>query len=230
MRTIGLLGGMSWESTAYYYRFINTEIKKRCGGLRSAKLVLYSEDFAQIQECQKQGDWERAGEILCRDAGRVEAAGAECLLICTNTMHKLAERIAKSISIPLIHIADATAMQIVSAPAKKVGLLGTQFTMEQDFYRGRLESEHGLEVIVPSAKEREIVHKVIYEELCLGVVTESSRMQYQEILSNLVSQGAQGVILGCTEICMLVREKDCAVPLFDTTLIHAQAAVDFALG
>lgn len=229
MRTIGLLGGMSWESTAHYYQIINSEIKNRLGGLHSAKLVMYSEDFAEIVECQRTGDWAKAGAILCRDARRIELAGADCLLICTNTMHKLAEQISAAVRIPLIHIADATAACIKAASIRKVGLLGTRFTMEQDFYRGRLQSGSAAEVLVPSLQDQEVVHNIIFKELCLGIVAEESRQEYRRIIANLVSQGAQGIILGCTEIGMLVAEKDCSVPVFDTTKIHAHAAVTFAL-
>ena len=228
MKTIGLLGGMSWESTELYYRWINEETKRVLGGLHSAPIAMVSVDFQQIETLQHNGDWAAAGTILAQYARQVEAAGAELLLICTNTMHNVADRIEAAISIPLLHIADATADRIRQSGMDTVGLLGTKFTMEQDFYRGRLENQH-LKVLVPSEEDRQIVHRVIYEELCLGDVRESSRREYLRIIEQLHAAGAQGVIEGCTEIVMLVQQQHTRVPLFDTTAIHARQAVTEAL-
>lgn len=229
MKTIGLLGGMSWESTQGYYRAINEGVKEALGGLHSAKLVLNSVDFAEIEACQQSGDWRKAGEILAQAAQGVEAAGADCLLICTNTMHKVAEDIDDAISIPLIHIADATGEALKQAGVKRVGLLGTAFTMEQDFYKGRLSERHDLEVLVPKAEDRALIHRVIFQELCVGITTNASKAEYLRIIEALKEQGAEAVILGCTEIGMLVTQADTDTPLFDTTEIHANAAVTFAL-
>ena len=229
MKTIGLLGGMSWESTALYYRAINEGIKARLGGLHSAEIALVSLDFQQIETLQMAGDWDTAGKILGEAACRVEAAGADFLLICTNTMHKVAPQIEAAVDIPLLHIADATAVPIKARGFQTIGLLGTRFTMEQDFYAGRLRDKHGLQVLIPPPQEREIVHRVIYEELVLGVVREESRQHYLRIMDNLRERGAEGIIEGCTEIVMLVQQEHTAIPLFDTTAIHAQAAVDRAL-
>ena len=229
MKTIGLLGGMSWESTQGYYRAINEGVKEALGGLHSAKLVLNSVDFAEIEACQQSGDWRKAGEILAPAAQGVEAAGADCLLICTNTMHKVAEDIDDAISIPLIHIADATGEALKQAGVKRVGLLGTGFTMEQDFYKGRLSERHDLEVLVPKAEDRALIHRVIFQELCVGITTNASKAEYLRIIEALKEQGAEAVILGCTEIGMLVTQADTDTPLFDTTEIHADAAVTFAL-
>lgn len=228
MKTIGLLGGMSWESTELYYRWINEGVKAQLGGLHSAKIALFSVDFQEIETLQHAGEWERAGEVLSEAARRIEAAGADFLLICTNTMHKVAPQIERAIHIPLLHLADATARRIQAAGMETVGLLGTNFTMEQDFYRGRLE-EHGLRVLVPPAADRQIVHRIIYDELCLGVVKDESRAEYLRIIDDLHSRGAAGVIEGCTEIVMLVQQAHTSVPLFDTTAIHAQEAVAMAL-
>ncbi|WP_328860777.1 aspartate/glutamate racemase family protein [Streptomyces sp. NBC_00306] len=228
MRTIGLIGGMSWESSAEYYRLLNEFVRERLGGLHSARCVLHSVDFADIEELQAAGEWERAGEILADAAKGLEAAGAELLLICTNTMHKVAGQVEAAVSVPLLHLGDATADAVRSAGLGKVGLLGTAFTMEQDFYRDRLAG-HGLDVIVPDAAGRALVHRVIYEELCLGVVREESRTAYQEVIAALVAEGAEGVILGCTEIELLIGAGDSPVPVFPTTRLHAQAAVDAAL-
>ncbi|TEA78001.1 aspartate/glutamate racemase family protein [Allopusillimonas ginsengisoli] len=230
MKTIGLLGGMSWESTADYYREINQGVARALGGLHSAELVMYSVDFEPIEKLQHQGDWEGAGRILTDAARRVQAAGADFLVLCTNTMHKLADDITGSVDIPLLHIADATAKELTSHGVGTVGLLGTAFTMEQDFYRGRLETQFGLTVIVPDVADRKIVHDIIYRELCLGSVEAGSRAEYLRIISGLAAQGAQAVILGCTEIGLLVSQKDTDVPLFDTTRIHARHAVSMALG
>ncbi|MFE6749818.1 aspartate/glutamate racemase family protein [Kitasatospora purpeofusca] len=228
MKTIGLLGGMSWESTATYYRLLNELTRDRLGGLHSAKCVLYSVDFAEVERLQVAGEWEAAGRLLADAARAVEAAGAELLLICTNTMHKVADQVAGAVSVPLLHLADATAAAVLAAGVTRVGLLGTAFTMEQDFYRDRLAS-HGLDVLVPDPAGRALVHRVIYEELCLGVVREESRAEYRRVIAELVAQGAQGVILGCTEIELLVGPGDSAVPVFPTTRIHAEAAVTAAL-
>jgi aspartate racemase len=230
MKTIGLLGGMSWESTVPYYRIINEMVGERLGGLHSARLVLYSVEFQEIENLQHQGRWDEAGEILATAAAALEAAGAEFLVICTNTMHKVAAQVEAGIAIPLLHIADATAEEIKASGVATVGLLGTRFTMEQDFYRGRLEQDHGLRVLVPSEAGRDTVHKVIYEELCLGKVREDSRAAFRRIIEELVEGGAEAVILGCTEISMLVRAEDSPVPIFDTTEIHARKAVEWALG
>ena len=229
MKTIGLLGGMSWESTQGYYRAINEGVKEALGGLHSAKVVLNSVDFAEIEACQQSGDWRKAGEILAQAAQGVEAAGADCLLICTNTMHKVAEDIDDAISIPLIHIADATGEALKQAGVKRVGLLGTAFTMEQDFYKGRLSRQYDLEVLVPKAEDRALIHRVIFRELCVGITTNASKAEYLRIIEALKEQGAEAVILGCTEIGMLVTQADTDTPLFDTTEIHADAAVTFAL-
>ena len=229
MRTIGLLGGMSWESTALYYQHINSGIKLRLGGLHSAELVLVSIDFAPLEQMQAAGDWEAAGRLLAEKAARAEAAGAELLLLCTNTMHKVAPAVEAAVKIPLIHIADATAAAIKAAGLTRVGLLGTRFTMEQDFYAGRLQELHGLEVLTPEPADREIVHRVIYEELVLGTVRDESRAEFVRITQQLAESGAQGVILGCTEIGMLLSQADIPLPLFDTTALHAEAAVTAAV-
>ena len=228
MKTIGLLGGMSWESTELYYRWINEETRNRRGGLHSAPIAMVSVDFEEIEKLQHAGDWEQAGEVLADRARRIESAGADFLLICTNTMHKVAEQVEEAISIPLLHLADATAARIKRAGMGTIGLLGTAFTMDQDFYRGRLEGQ-GIKVLVPSQADRDIVHRIIYEELCLGQVRDESRREYLRIIDLLAGQGAQGVIEGCTEIVMLVQQPHTSVPLFDTTAIHAQEAVRLAL-
>lgn len=225
MKTIGLLGGMSWESTTSYYQLINTGVNQALGGLHSAKIVMYSVDFHEIEQFQRQNQWAESAALLANAAKSVELAGADFVLLCTNTMHKVAAEIEQAISIPLLHIADATAECLVKQGISKVGLLGTRFTMEQDFYKGRLTERFGIEVIVPSAPERDLVHSVIYEELCQGRICESSRAQYIEIINTLHQAGAQAVILGCTEIGLLVSQKDVEVPLYDTTKIHATAAV-----
>jgi aspartate racemase len=230
MKTIGMIGGMSWESTLPYYRHVNEAIKARLGGLHSARLVLYSVDFHEIEQLQRSGDWQRAGALLGEAAVSLERAGAEFLVLCTNTMHKVADAIEQAVGIPLLHIADPTAEAIRASGLQRVGLLGTRFTMEQPFYRERLENRHGVQVLVPGEADRLLVHRVIYEELCLGTVREESRQAYREVIARLVAQGAQAVILGCTEIGLLVGDADAAVPLFDTTLLHARAAADQALG
>lgn len=229
MKTIGLIGGMSWESTVPYYRQINETIKERLGGLHSAKIVLFSVDFHEIEQFQRAGDWDAAGVILAEAARSLQAAGAAFLVLCTNTMHRVAFSIEAAVTIPLFHIADPTAAEIKRAGHSTVGLLGTRFTMEQAFYRDRLSERHGLRVIVPSAEDRETVHRLIYEELCLGVVSAKSRSEYRRIMQSLASQGAQAIILGCTEISLLVNQQDSEVPLFDTTAIHARAAAEEAL-
>ena len=227
MKTIGLIGGMSWESTIPYYRFINEGVKARLGGLHSAKLLLHSVDFAEIEQLQRVGDWDAAGAQLAHAAQGLQAAGAEFLLIGTNTMHKVAPAIEAAVDIPLLHVVDATAAAIEAAGLDTVGLLGTRFTMEQDFYIDRLRA-HGLNVHVPTADDREIVHRVIYDELCLGHIEAPSREAFRRVMSRLVDRGAQGIILGCTEISLLVGATDASVPLFDTTRIHADAAVALA--
>ena len=230
MKTIGLIGGMSWESTIPYYRTINETVKQRLGGLHSAKIVLYSVDFHEIEQLQRSGDWQRAGELLAQAAQTLARAGANCIVLCTNTMHKVAPQIEAAVGIPLLHIADATGQAIRRAGLNKVALLGTRFTMEQDFYKQRLSERHAIDVVVPNEMEREVVHRVIYQELCLGQIQPESRAAYRRIMQRLVEQeAAQAIILGCTEISLLVDQSDASVPLFDTTAIHAQAAAEFAL-
>ena len=229
MKTIGLLGGMSWESTVGYYRAINEGVKNKLGGLHSAKIAMYSVDFEPIEKLQHSGDWEGTAKILSEAAKNIESAGADCLLICTNTMHKVAPEIEKSINIPLLHIADATAEVLVKEGIKTVGLLGTAFTMEQDFYKGRLIEKFGLNVLVPSKEDIQVVHKIIYKELCLGQIKTDSKSEYLRIIDKLANQGAEAVILGCTEIGMLVNQGDTKVKLFDTTAIHAKKAVEYAI-
>jgi len=228
MRTIGLLGGMSWESSVLYEELINTEVRARLGGLHSADLLVRSYDFADIERLQSAGDWDAAGELLGADAGRLEAAGAELIVLCTNTMHRVADTIISAVEIPFLHLADATAQAVVAAGLETVGLLGTRFTMEQDFYRGRL-SAHGLEVLIPPEPERQRVHDVIYDELVQGELRSSSREEFLDTIDRMSMAGAQGVIAGCTEIELLVSEDDVTIPYFPTTQIHARAAVDFAL-
>ena len=229
MKTTGLLGGMSWESTALYYSHINELVKEKLGGLHSAKIAMVSVDFQEIEILQHAGEWDATGEILAKASQQIEAAGADFLLICTNTMHKVAPQIEAAIEIPLLHIADATAEWIKAEGIQNIGLLGTRFTMEQEFYAGRLKEKHGLRVILPSEEDREIVHRVIYEELVLGIVRDESRREYLRIMDDLRAQGAEGVIEGCTEIVMLVQQAHTDIPLFDTTSIHAEAAVEMAL-
>ena len=229
MRTIGLIGGMSWESTVPYYRLINEAVRERLGGLHSARIVLHSVEFAQVEALQRTGAWDEAGELLADVARSLERAGAGVVVLCTNTMHKVAPAIEAATALPFIHIADPTATAIRAAGLTRVGLLGTRFTMEQDFYRERLSALHGIDVVVPDEDDRQAVHRVIYEELCLGVVDDGSRSRYRAVIDRLVEAGAQAVILGCTEIGMLVGPEDSPVPLFDTTLLHARAAADWAL-
>jgi aspartate racemase len=229
MKTIGLIGGMSWESTVPYYTHINEAVKERLGGLHSARLVLYSVDFHDIERLQHAGDWEAAGSMLANAARSLEAAGADFLVLCTNTMHKVAPAIEDAVGVPLLHIADPTGAAIQRAGHRTVGLLGTRFTMEEAFYRDRLRDRHGLRVVLPDAADREVVHRVIYEELCLGIVRGESRSAYLAIMGKLAAQGAEAIILGCTEISLLVNQSDCDIPLFDTTALHASAAAEEAL-
>ncbi len=229
MKTIGMIGGMSWESTVPYYRLINETVRAQLGGLHSAKIVLYSVDFHEVEQLQRNANWDAAGDLVAAAARSLAAAGADFLVLCTNTMHKVAPAIEAAVAIPLLHIADATAAEIRRAGFARVGLLGTRFTMEQAFYRERLAQQHGIEVLVPDAADRGIVHRVIYDELCLGQVHEASRMQYRRIIASLIEQGAQAVIFGCTEISMLVDASDSTVPVFDTTRIHAISAAERAM-
>lgn len=229
MKTIGLLGGMSWESTASYYKALNEGVKERLGGLNSAKVVLFSVNFDEIEKLQHQGKWDETAVLLSQAAESVETAGADFLMICTNTMHKVVPEIESRISIPVLHIADATANVLQADGIEKVGLLGTRFTMEQDFYKGRLTDKFGMDVVVPSSEDQDTVHTIIYDELCKGVIKESSKQQYLTIIDKLYAEGAQAVILGCTEIALLVNQQDTQVPLYDTTEIHANQGVEYAL-
>jgi aspartate racemase len=229
LKTIGLIGGMSWESTIPYYRQINESIRERLGGLHSAKILLYSLDFHEIEQLQHAGNWAAAGEKLSNVASVLESAGSDFIVLCTNTMHKVALEIEAAIRIPLLHIADPTADEIKRAGFKTVGLLGTRFTMEQGFYKDRLRVRHGLHVLTPNALDRDTVHRVIYEELCLGKVTTESRADYRRIMAELVRLGSEAIILGCTEISLLVENQDSRVPLFDTTTIHARKAAEWAV-
>ena len=228
MKTIGLIGGMSWESTVTYYQIINEEIKNRLGGLHSAKIILYSVDFAEIEKCQSSGDWEQSAQILTDAAKKMQLAGADFIVICTNTMHKIVPQMQKEITIPILHIADATAQELKKAGIKKVGLLGTKYTMEQEFYKERLIKQ-GIEVIIPDAKDIEVVNRIIFNELCLGIINDESRKKYKDIIKSLKAKKAQGVILGCTEIGLLIQQKDSVLPAFDTTLIHGKYAAEYAL-
>ena len=229
MKTIGLLGGMSWESTLEYYKMINEGIRRRLGGLHSARIAMVSIDFEPIEKLQHQGNWDKMAEMLSNDAKNIEKAGADFLLICTNTMHKIAQDIENSIKIPHLHIADATAEELIKEGIKTVGLLGTAFTMQEEFYKGRLEKKHGLTVVTPDKQDREIIHKIIYNELCLGKIKEDSKKEYLRIINELEKNGASGVILGCTEIGLLIKQNDTDIKLFDTTKIHAKKAVELAL-
>jgi aspartate racemase len=228
MLTIGLLGGMSWESSAEYYRLANELVRERLGGLHSARCLLYSVDFADIEAMQVSGRWDEAAQALASGAKALEAGGADLLLLCTNTMHKVADQVERAVDIPFLHLADATAAAVRAAAVSTVGLLGTGFTMEQDFYRDRLAT-HGLTVLVPEKMDRDVVHRVIYDELCVGIVDPASRQAFQQVMSRLVDRGAQGMILGCTEIELLVGAEDTSVPVFPTTRLHVEAAVDRAL-
>jgi aspartate racemase len=229
MKTIGLLGGMSWESTTHYYRLLNQKINARLGGLHSAKIAMVSVDFEPLEKLMRQGKWAECGEQLAHAAQKVEAAGADFLLICTNTMHKVAHVIDEAVDIPLLHIADATAEKIKSKNINTVGLLGTSFTMEEEFYKGRLEKKHGLTVIIPSPEDRRLIHNVIFEELCRGKIRTESRMAFLDIIAKMHNQGAEAVIEGCTEIDMLLSQNHAAIPLFDTTALHVEQAVCLAL-
>jgi aspartate racemase len=229
MKTIGLIGGMSWQSSLEYYRLINEAIKAKLGGLHSAKCILYSVDFAEIEPLMRMGSWNEIGRRLRAAARSLEAAGADFVLLCANTMHRTADGLQKDIGIPLLHIGDATAQAITRQQLRKVGLLGTKVTMEDDFYRGRLTRKHGLDVVVPPENERDAVHRIIFDELCLGQINPRSRSEYTAIMENLIRAGAEGIVLGCTEIGLLVSQRDCRVPIFDTTRIHAEAASEYAL-
>ena len=229
MRTIGLIGGMSWESSAHYYRLINQETRRRLGGTHSAPSVMVSVDFAAIEALQHASDWQALSDRMVAAARQAEQGGAELLVLCTNTMHKLADAMQAAVRVPLLHIADPLGRAIAARGLRKVGLLGTAFTMEQPFLRARLEADHGLEVIVPEAEDRHEVHRIIYDELVQGVISEASRAVYRGVMERLGERGAQAIVLGCTEIMLLVREEDSALPLFDTTALHALAAVDMAL-
>ena len=229
MKTIGMLGGMSWESTATYYREINEGIKQNLGGLHSAKICLYSVDFDEIEKLQHTDDWDTAAMVLADGARKIEAGGADFLIICTNTMHRVASEIEQAISIPLLHIADATALKLKDDNITRVGLLGTRFTMEHNFYKSRITELFGIEVLVPEPDERTLLHAIIYDELCLGKIENTSRQQCLEIISRLFARGAQAVILGCTEIALLISQDHTNIPLYDTTVIHANQAVNYAL-
>jgi len=229
VKTIGLLGGMSWESTVPYYQIINRTINDRLGGLHSAKIVLHSVDFHEIEQLQHAGEWDKTGSILAQAARSLETAGADCLVLCTNTMHRVADAIQGAIEIPLLHIADAVASSVRESDIHGVGLLGTRFTMEQAFYRDRLSDMHGLRVLVPDKQQRETIHRVIYHELCAGLIKNESRIEFAEIIRDLADRGAEGTILGCTEISLLVKQEDSPVPLFDTAEIHARRAALWAL-
>ncbi|MEQ3442503.1 aspartate/glutamate racemase family protein [Pseudoalteromonas sp. BZP1] len=226
MKTIGLIGGMSWESTQSYYQLLNQGVNNKLGGLHSAKIVLVSLDFAHIAALQKQQDWPQMAEILIKAAKQVEAAGADYLLICTNTMHKLAEQVQAAVSIPLLHIADAVGENLIQHNFKKVALLGTQFTMEQDFYKQRLADKFAIDVLIPDAQGRETVHRVIYDELCKGIISPESRAEYLTIIDDLTQQGAEAIILGCTEIALLVQQSDTSIPLLDSTALHCAMALE----
>jgi aspartate racemase len=229
MKTMGLIGGMSWESSLEYYRIINQTVKERLGGFHSSECILYSVDFDEVEKLQHQGDWKELTRVMMDSAQKLERAGADFVIICTNTMHKMADDVQGAIKIPVLHIVDVTAEAIKNNGQTRVGLLGTKFTMEQDFYKGRLRKKHGLEVLVPSPEERQIVHDILYSELCLGEIKDLSKGKFKSVIHNLVDRGAQGVILGCTEIPLIVSQDDYAIPVYDTTMLHAVAAVDYAL-
>lgn len=230
MKTIGLIGGMSWESSLQYYKILNEAVKEKLGGHNSCKCLMVSVNFAEVEKLQHEGAWDQLRDMMMEAAKKVQRGGADFLVICTNTMHRMAGDIEQKVGIPVLHIADAAAESIKAAGIKKVGLLGTRFTMEQDFYKGRLMDKHGIQVFTPNERERQRVHDIIYNELVLGVIREVSRNEYLEIIQNLVANGAEGIVLGCTEIPLLVKQQDCEARLFDTTTIHALAAVDLALG
>jgi len=229
MKTIGLIGGMSWESSLEYYKIINESVKEKLGGLHSAKSLMYSVDFEEIEKLQHEGNWNKLTEIMIEAAKDLEKGGADFVIICTNTMHKMADEVQENIQIPLLHMADLTGENIQKKGIKKIGLLGTKFTMEEDFYKERLISNFGMEVLIPDEEERQIVHDVIYNELCLGEIKTSSKDKFVKIINNLVKNGAEGIILGCTEIPLLIKQEDVEIPLFDTTTIHAKSAVEYAL-
>jgi len=229
MKTIGLIGGMSWESSSEYYRIINETVKERLGGLHSAQCILYSVDFEEIESLQHQGRWEELTKLMINFAQKLEGAGADFIVICANTMHKMAKEVQNNINVPLLHIADATAEKVIEMGVKKLGLLGTEFTMEEDFYKKRLKEKYNIDVIIPADNDRKIIDNTIYHELCLGIIKQSSREKFKEIIKKLISKGADGVILGCTEIPLLISQEDVQAPLFDTTTIHSKAAVEFAL-
>jgi len=229
MKTIGLIGGMSWESSLEYYRILNLTVKEKLGGFHSSKCVMYSVNFEEIEKLQHKGEWSELTDLMINAAQKLEKAGADCVVICTNTMHKMAPEVESNISIPLIHIVDVTAEEIKKKGQKKVGLLGTRFTMEQEFYKGRLIHKHGIDVIIPDEEQRKIVHNILYDELVQGKINESSKNRFKDIIESLESRGAEGIILGCTEIPLLVKQKDYDIPLYDTTTIHARAAVEWAL-
>lgn len=227
---MGFIGGMSWESSLEYYRIVNEAVKERLGGFHSAKCVLYSVDFEEVEKLQHKGDWDRLTGLMVDAARKLESVGADFVVICTNTMHKMADEVQGAIAVPLLHIVDVTAQAIKANGQSRVGLLGTKFTMEQDFYKGRLRDKHGLEVLIPSAEERQAVHQILYSELCLGEIKELSKAKFKDVIQNLVDRGAQGVILGCTEIPLIVSQDDYEIPVYDTTALHALAAVEYALG
>jgi len=229
MKTIGLIGGMSWESSLEYYRILNLTVKEKLGGFHSSKSVMYSVNFEEVEKLQHKGEWSELTDLMINAAQRLEKAGADCVVICTNTMHKMAPEVESNISIPLIHIVDVTAEEIQKKGQKKVGLLGTRFTMEQDFYKGRLIHKHGIDVIIPDEGQRKIVHNILYDELVQGEINESSKNRFKDVIASLESRGAEGIILGCTEIPLLVKQKDYDILLYDTTTIHARAAVEWAL-
>ncbi len=229
MKTIGLIGGLSWESSIEYYRIINQEVQRRLGGVHSAQCLMFSFDFGEIEKLQAAGDWAAATRRMLQAAQNLEKSGADCLVICSNTMHRMADEVGAAVDLPLIHIADATARAILAADLNTVGLLGTRFTMEQDFYRGRIVDRFGLSVLIPSRAGREAVHRIIYDELVRGQINAASRRAYQEVIGDLEAEGAQAIILGCTEIGLLIKPGDCPVPSFDTTRLHALAAVDWVL-
>ena len=229
MKTMGMIGGMSWESTLEYYRIVNETTKNRLGGFHSAKCILYSVDFAEVEKLQHLGDWDELTRLMKDAARKLEGAGADFVIICTNTMHKMADEVQEVIRIPILHIVDVTAEAIRANREKRVGLLGTKFTMEQDFYKGRLRDKHGVEVVIPGEEDRQVVHDILYSELCMGEIKELSKGKFKSVIQNLVDRGAQSVILGCTEIPLIVSQDDYDIPVYDTTTLHAQAAVDFAL-
>lgn len=229
MKTIGMVGGMSWESTLEYYRILNESVKEKLGGFHSAKCILYSVDFEEVERLQHLGEWDSLTKLMILAAKKVESAGADFILICTNTMHKMADEVQDAIHIPLLHIVDVTAEAIQANGQNRVGLLGTKFTMEQDFYKKKLQDKYGFDVLIPSEEERQVIHDILYVELCLGKIEEPSRNKFKDIIHNLIDRGAQGIILGCTEIPLIVAQKDYEVPLYDTTALHARAAVEYAI-